>query len=234
MKIIQKTTKNKTTGRNGQTPTLIVVHRTCGSFAGAVSWLQNTKSQASSHFVVSKLGEVVQLVPIEDTAWCNGTSTDSTSTKYYKNSKLKAVNGRKDNANSYTISIEFEGLTDENGELTVAQLNAGVELIKHIVSEVKRIYGYEIKVNAETLVGHCHITPNWKPNCPGNLFPYKQIIERVGTYMKKDRKFNLKGEVKEVECIVEKGVTYAPVRIVAEMLGHTVNYDSETEVTTIK
>ncbi len=241
MQIIQKKTPNQTKGRKNLTPILITCHRTCGSFDGAVSWLCNVQSQASSHFVVAKDGRVTQLVSIEDTAWCNGTKTDSTSSRYYKHSTLKAVNSRSDNANSYTVSIEFEGLSNENGELTDVQFNAGVEVVKYIISEVKRIYGYEIKVNAETLVGHCDITPKWKPNCPGSKFPFEQMIEKVnGEYMKVKREFILIDEEKGIneevtlECIVVGDVTYMPTRQTCEMLGKTVDYNSKTKVTKIK
>lgn len=239
MEITKKSTQNQTKGRNNQKPIIITCHRTCGSFNGAVSWLQNAKSQASSHFVVAKDGRVVQLVDLEDTAWCNGTKTDSTSSRYYGHSTLNVVKSRKDNANSYTVSIEFEGLSDENGELTDIQFEKGVELVKHIVSEVKRIYNYNIVVNAETLVGHCHITPKWKPNCPGSAFPFEQMIERVN-YMKVKRKFILIDEEKGIneeitlECIMVGDVTYMPTRQTCELLGKTVDYDSNTKVTKIK
>lgn len=233
MKITQKKTPNQNKGRSGKVPIMVVCHRTSGSFEGAVSWLCNEKSGASSHFVVSKQGAVVQLVDIQDTAWCNGTSTDSSNSKYYKNSTLNTVKNRSDNANNYTVSIEFEGLSNETGKLTAKQLDAGVELIKFIVSEVKRIYNYDIKIDAETLVGHCHITPKWKPNCPGNSFPFKELIERVNTYMKKKIDFYIDGEHIVEECIIEGGKTYTPVRPIAETMGSTVIFDKTDSSITI-
>ncbi len=229
MNIVKKTTQNKTTGRNKQVPIIITCHRTCGSFDGAVSWLCNKESQASSHFVVAKDGRVTQLVEIQDTAWCNGTSTTSSNSKYYKNSKLKAVNSRSDNANSYTVSIEFEGQSNENGELTEVQLNTGVELVKFIVSEVKRIYGTDIVISKETLVGHCDITPQWKPNCPGKLFPFEKMIERVNVEMVTKGKFVVDGHVIEMNRILKDGKNYPELRELTK-LGLHIDYDEEKQL----
>ncbi len=233
-KITQKSTQNKNKGRGGQVPLIIVAHRTSGSYNGAVNWLCNPGSQSSTHFVVAKDGRVAQLVSIEDTAWGNGTNVDSTDRRYYKNSTLELIRTKGGNANQYTISIEFEGLANENGELTDVQFNTGVELVKYIVSEVKRIYGTDIEIDAETLVGHCHITPKHKPNCPGKLFPFEKMIERVNGYMIEKRDYNINGEELKYDCIVLNGVTFGPIRAIAEKLGATVTYDGPNKKTTIK
>ncbi len=235
MKISYKTTPNKTIGRNGEIPRLIVFHRTCGSFAGAVSWLCNPESQASAHFVVAKDGRVTQLVSLSDTAWCNGTSQDSKSSKYYKNSTLNIVKGKSSNANTYTVGIEFEGLSNENGELTEEQLEVGAKLINYIVGEVKKLYDYDIMINNETLVGHCHITPKWKPNCPGKNFPFEEIINKSkgGEFLLEKRIFNINGEELRLDCIIDKGIVYSPVRKIAEELNAVVSYDNISKVTKI-
>jgi N-acetyl-anhydromuramyl-L-alanine amidase AmpD len=58
--------------RNGWKPDIIVCHITEGSFNSAVSWLTNTESRASAHYVVGAKGEVENLVDLKNTAWCNG------------------------------------------------------------------------------------------------------------------------------------------------------------------
>jgi N-acetyl-anhydromuramyl-L-alanine amidase AmpD len=50
----------------------VVVHVTEGSFWGSVSWLRNPRAHASSHFVVSQRGKIVQLVNTADIAWHAG------------------------------------------------------------------------------------------------------------------------------------------------------------------
>lgn len=237
MNIIKKNSPNFNCGRNGQVPIMIVCHTTCGSFDGAVSWLCNKESKASSHFAVAKDGKVVQLVDIKDTAWCNGTSTDATSSKYYKYSTIDIVKSSKHNANSYTISVEFEGLANENGKLTEVQLATSIELIKFIKQEVKRLYNYDIDYTIDEIVGHCHVTPKWKPNCPGKEFPYLELIKKLNDgedYKLEKRKFDINNKKQELECIVVNGVTYTPIRIVAEQLGATVVYDKNTTETIIK
>ncbi len=230
MEMIQRNTPNQSKGRKGQVPKLIVCHRTAGSYNGAVSWLCNKQSGASSHFVVSKKGEVTQLVDIENTAWCNGTSTNSNNSKYYKNSTLDLVRNTSVNANSYSVTIEFEGLSNENGELTEVQFKKGVELIKYIVIEVERLYGYEIKVDAKTLVGHCHITPKWKPNCPGLSFPFDKLIsEVVGEYMVEKRDVIFNGEETKVNGIFHEGKNYVELRELTK-LGLSVGYDGVKKV----
>lgn len=180
MQITQMPSPNRNIGRQGWTPDFIVCHITeSSSLSGAVSWLMNGAAQASYHFIVSRGGEIIQFVDIQNTAWANGTTNggDGRDNKY---SLLQKVRDRRVNANLYSVSIGFEGrLSEKQGGLTDEQLQAGVWLINHIVSEVKRIYGAEIPVSREGIIGHNEITPRTKPNCPGAMFPYDGIIARL-------------------------------------------------------
>lgn len=177
MNITKKLSPNKYNGRNGWKPDMIVCHITEGSYAGAVSWLCNPASKASAHFVVAKDGRITQLVELTDSSWCNGTSTDPNSNVFYGKSTLKKVQERKTNANYYTVTIEHEGVwAQSKGKLTDAQLAATIELIKYIRTEVKRIYGIDIPVDREHIVGHYQINPVTKPNCPGSALQFDEII----------------------------------------------------------
>lgn len=181
MRITKKNSPNKYNGRRGWKPDMIVCHITEGSYNGAVSWLCNPKSQASAHYVVAKDGRVTQLVDLKDGAWCNGTSTKSSSKVYCGKSSLKAVRDRRTNANYYTVSIEHEGVWKENkGKLTEAQKAATIELIKHIRDEVKKIFGVEIPADRAHIVGHYEVSPITKPHCPGENFQFDEIIKAVG------------------------------------------------------
>lgn len=180
VQITQKPTSNKFDGRDGWKPDMIVCHITEGSYAGAVSWMCNPVSQVSSHYCISRKGEVSQLVPLTDAAWCNGTSADASSGVYYGKSTLKTVRDRRTNANYYTISIEHEGVYSQTqGALTDAQLAAAAELIAHIRSEVRRIYGEDIPLDRSHIVGHSEIAPKAKPYCPGSAYPFHEVIRRV-------------------------------------------------------
>ena len=84
----------------------IVVHVTEGAFWGSVSWLKNPRAHASSHFVVSRGGTIVQLVHVSDIAWHAG------------NWKV----------NSQSVGIEHEGFTYGPGGFTNAQYQASARL----------------------------------------------------------------------------------------------------------
>ena len=165
--------------RAGYIPDMIVNHVTCGSYQSAISWLTNPKSNVSAHFVVSKRGEITQLVPLDKAAWANGTSLSATNNLYYMNATNSIVKERKANANLYTISIEYEGYTNDNGILTNAQFEAAKWLYKYIADEVNRIYGANILFDIAHIIGHCHIAPKTKPNCPGRYFPYNKLITAI-------------------------------------------------------
>ena len=180
-KIVQKQSPNKM-GRQGHKPDMIVSDITEGNFDGAVTWLCNPASKASSHFVVAKDGRITQLVDLKDAAWINGTSVDidKDPKRHYSKSTLAQVRDRKTNANYYTIGIEHEGFSkDGQGKLTDIQLQATIWLHKYIIKEVKRLYGVDINLDREAIVGHYQINPITKPNCPGQYFQWDKLIEAL-------------------------------------------------------
>lgn len=160
-------------GRNGWIPDIIVCHRAEGT--NIPNYFMNTTRQVSSNFVVGIDGKLSQIVDIKNGAWCNGTSTLSTSSVYYGKSTHPLVKSRKTNANYYTISIEFEGFA--KNPLNDAQIKAGIELIKWIKTEVKKIWGKDLLIDRTHVIGHYEVNPKTKPNCPGKLFPYTELIE---------------------------------------------------------
>lgn len=56
-------------GRRSPSVTHLVIHTMQGSFQGTKSWFLNYKAQVSAHYLVSKKGELLQMVKEEDTAW---------------------------------------------------------------------------------------------------------------------------------------------------------------------
>lgn len=178
----KRNSPNRYNGRAGWKPDMIVCHITEGGYAGAVSWLCNPQAQASSHFVVAVDGRIAQLVDLTNGSWCNGNSTDPNSRLYYKNSLNSIVRSRATNANYYTYSIEHEGYSykDRYGALTEAQYQATLWLCKYIISETKRLYGIDIPIDREHIIGHYEIDPVGKPNCPapnkGANFPFDRLI----------------------------------------------------------
>jgi N-acetyl-anhydromuramyl-L-alanine amidase AmpD len=114
---------------------------------------------------------------LEKAAWCNGTSTVAADARFYGNSSVPLVKKLGGNANEYSVSIECEGVyIKTQGELTGAQLEALVWLIKHIRAEIKRMYGYELPNTRDSIVGHCEITPKTRSNCPGQRFQWDELM----------------------------------------------------------
>ena len=67
-RVVQKPTPNYT--RSPISHDLVVVHRTEGGYAGAVTWLCDPRAKASAHLVMRLDGsEVTQLVPLGMKAW---------------------------------------------------------------------------------------------------------------------------------------------------------------------
>ena len=175
MNIQQNSTPNKSS-RGSYKPYLIVWHIAEGSYNGTISWEKNPASQTSSHFVLGKNGEITQLVPLNMAAWTQG--VDPNKDMKPTNAYVKAHKGI--NPNLYCISIECEGKWSETkGKLTDKQLEAAAYLTSYIVEEVDRIYGVEIPVDREHMIGHCEINSVTRPHCPGELFPYDKLISMV-------------------------------------------------------
>lgn len=228
MIIIQKKSPNYSENRNGWKPDLIVCHITDGNYDGAVSWLSQKISGVSANFVVSRKGEVTQLVALENTSWSNGTSTDKSDKRYYGKSTLESVRNRQTNANYYTISIECEGFSNTTkGALTDIQENMVIELIKYIRKEIKKIYNMDIPIDREHIVGHYQICPLTKPNCPGKLFPWEDIITKLlgDDEMIEKSSFQINGKIYEVDRILKDNTNYIKVSDL-EKAGFNISYDA--------
>lgn len=67
--LVWKSSPNRSS-RHGAAVDLLVWHETAGSYAGAVSWLRNPRSDASAHLVLREDGnEATQLVALAEKAW---------------------------------------------------------------------------------------------------------------------------------------------------------------------
>ncbi len=87
----------------------VAIHTTEGSYAGAISWFQNTASQVSAHYTIrSSDGQVTQSVLESNKAWHIG------------------------NENPYTIGIEHEGYIAQTGWYTTAMYNSSADLVRDI------------------------------------------------------------------------------------------------------
>ena len=150
-------TPNYTKGRGGRKPLAIVNHITDGRYPGCLSWLQNPSAKASANYLITKAGQILQLVKDEDTAWANG-GVNKPSWPLYDGT----------NPNRYTISIEHEGLAGES--LTEEQYQATLWLHRQLVAK------HGIPVDQDHIIGHYRIDSVNKPNCPGPGFPWRDYL----------------------------------------------------------
>ncbi|WP_304942418.1 N-acetylmuramoyl-L-alanine amidase [Vallitalea guaymasensis] len=166
---------NKST-RRGHAPKVIVDHITEGSAKSTINWFTSSGNTVSSaHFLVTKSGEIYQFVKIEENAWANG--INSYNRKYSTASIVKEMGV---NPNWYSVSIEHEGIHRmTQGKLTDKQLAATIWLHQYIIDYVKRKWDVDIPLDRKHILGHYEIDPRRKPNCPGEKYPFNQIIQAL-------------------------------------------------------
>jgi N-acetyl-anhydromuramyl-L-alanine amidase AmpD len=95
--------------RNGTAITNVIMHTVQGSYAGCISWFQNTSAQASTHYVVrSSDGQLTQMVLESDKAWHVGSE------------------------NPYTVGYEHEGYVEQNTWYTMPMYQRSADLTRDI------------------------------------------------------------------------------------------------------
>lgn len=209
LKISWKQSPNYTSGRNGKKIIAIVNHQTAGACPGALSWLCNPAAKASAHYLIYRDGTIFQIVKDTDTAWHAGGVNKPSWTLY---------DGT--NPNRYTIGIEHEcyPAAGGDGNLTELQYHATLELHRQLIK------AYGIPVDLNHIIGHYQIDSVNRPNCPGSAFPWERLMNDLWL-----------GTISVPICvsgvtfmgIVIDGISYAPVRALAEALDKTVTWDSE-------
>lgn len=184
MKIVWKANEHTNhSERRGHKPIAIVNHITGGTAGSAHNWFTSPNNDNSSaHFLVTKDGQIWQYVAIERMAWANGLTLEA-----IPKAAAAIVKEKNVNPNYYTISIEHEG---SDGNLTEAQLNASIWLHKAIREYVFKVYGYEIPFNRKHIIGHYEIDPVRKPKCPGAMFPWSELINRLN-YVEEEPKVSV-------------------------------------------
>jgi hypothetical protein len=129
LRVLIKGTPNKTeSNRTKSTINGIVIHDTEGRFIGSVRALQNPHVDGSAHFVVSRRGQIVQLVPVTDVAWHSG-------------------NGW---WNLHSIGIEHEGWAGRRS-YTEKEYRASAQLVAYLA------HRWSIPVDREHIIGHAEV-----------------------------------------------------------------------------
>ena len=106
---------------------VIVIHTTQGTYQSAISWFQDPASQVSAHYVISKKGEITQMVLEKDVAWHVGSE------------------------NSYTIGIEHEGMIDDPTWVTEPMLDASAKLCCYLLKK------WQLPATKEHIKGHVEL-----------------------------------------------------------------------------
>lgn len=89
-------TSPNNSSRKGTSIDGVILHFTAGGdINGTVKWLCHPEAKASAHYVISRSGEIIQLIKEDRAAWHAGSSTTT-----------PKLNGRR-NLNSWTIGIEI-------------------------------------------------------------------------------------------------------------------------------
>jgi len=156
-------------------------------------------------------------------------------------SHLETVRRRNVNANLYTISTGFEGRhCEKQGDLSPAQLTAAIKLITHIRNEVKQRFNVTIPINHETIVGHSHITPRRKPNCPGQKFPFDEIIRQLNGMTtdpknsQETMRFDINSDIYNIPAFIRNDLTYVQARPLIEAMGYTTKWDGDSRTVIIR
>ena len=124
--------------RSGTAITAVTVHTVQGTYAGCISWFQNSSAGVSAHYVVrSSDGQITQMVLEADKAW-----------------HVKS-------ANPYTIGIEHEGYVDNASWYTDAMYQASANLTIDICRDrtinPKSCYNGASSSGIQTLPDSIHI-----------------------------------------------------------------------------
>jgi hypothetical protein len=130
LRVLIRDTPNKTqTNRTSKTIWGIVIHDTEGRFIGSVRVLQRARTNASAHFVVSRRGQIVQLVPVSDVAWHSGNSR----------------------WNLHSIGIEHEGWADRRHSYTEREYRASAKLVAYLA------HRWGVPVDRNHIIGHAEV-----------------------------------------------------------------------------
>ena len=108
--------------------------------------------QVSPHFLITRLGTLIQFVPIQNRAWHAGESL---------------FQGR-NNCNDFSIGIELEGCDDDSFE--AEQYDSLSELINFLCGE--------LNISRHNIVGHSDIAPDRKTD-PGPNFNWSLLRSKI-------------------------------------------------------
>src|SRR4051794_25728657 len=145
----------------------VVIHINQGGFDSSIKYM--AENGTSAHFEVGKKGKVAQLVETDNSAWCNGLSYNPQARRWvcphdhFVVPTWELLSTADGNPNWTTISIENEGFSGQ--AWPGSQFDANVELLVWLGKKYRSLTPYVV---GSTLIGHSHLDPRDKSNCPGS------------------------------------------------------------------
>lgn len=171
-------------GLGNDDPLAAVIHIIDGSLVSCISHFSNASTGVSAHFGIGKNGAVKQFVSIHDTAFANGLSWNAARKCWVDPEKNLLLPPRTPpwsgltpptNPNRYTISIEREGKPADVP--TKAMDDATIALLQWLATQYPAtLQPYRAFIN---LIGHRHIGPIHRANCPGPHVDFGVLATRA-------------------------------------------------------
>lgn len=152
--------------RGSTKPAMVIIHTCEGSYTSCWSWLTNSKSGVSAHYVVKEDGkEVSQLVREASRAWHISAT--------YKSSLNGGVDSFRNgtSSNNFTIGIEHAGYASQKS-FPAGQLEASARL----VCDISKSQG--IPRDRFHVVAHGQLQPYNRVD-PGPNWPWASYLQRV-------------------------------------------------------
>lgn len=147
-----KVTQRPSPNHGGKiTPNYIIIHYTAASTAdSAISWMQNPQSKVAAHLHIDRLGNVVQLLPLNICGYHAGKS------------EWKGIVG----LNSHSVGIELQNTGTQ--EYTEIQLQQNIDVCKAL----------SLGFNIKEILAHSEISPGRKTD-PGKQFPMDKLRSEI-------------------------------------------------------
>jgi len=177
----------------------------------------NTAAKASAHYLVTKAGQIYQLVKDEDTAWHAGV-VNKPNWPLYDGS----------NPNKVTLGIEHEALAGEG--LTVAQYQATLWLHRRLVQK------WGISVDKDHIIGHNRIDSVNRANDPGAKFPWDRLFAdlKLGREDENVTPTKVVYGGKVLDGFIIDNRTYVEVRKLCEAFGKKVIWNDQKRIVEVR
>jgi N-acetyl-anhydromuramyl-L-alanine amidase AmpD len=145
---------------------MVIIHTCESGYSGCWSWLTNSSSSVSAHYVVREDGgEISQLVREASRAWHIGATYQCSN-----NSNMEcALNGR--SSNDFTIGIEHGGYAS-TVNWPVGQIDSSARLL----CDISR--GNNVPLDRYHVVGHGQLQP-YNRTDPGANWPWTDYLNRA-------------------------------------------------------